>query len=57
MLFLMLEIVFDRVTKFGQRFSRQQFVRKRIVQRRQNFFFDLVQCDRVARLFPGQFLD
>ena len=45
------------MAKIGQRLSGNQLVCQRIIEGGENFFPDLLQSDRVVRLFGREFFD
>ena len=57
MLFRMFDIVLDHLVKIGKVFSRHQFGRERVIDRRQNLFLYLTQRNGVIGLFACQFFD
>ncbi len=57
MLLRVLDIVFDHLAKIGQRFSRNQFGRKRVIDLWQNLLLNFAQRNGVVRFFACQFFD
>ena len=57
MLFSVLDIVLDHLPNIGKGFSRNQFGRERVIQRRQNLLLNLLQRNCVIRFFARQFFD
>src|SRR6266542_3988665 len=57
MLFRMLDIALEQLAKIHKGFPRNDFSRKRVVDRWQDLLLDLAHGNGVIRLFACQFLD